>query len=101
MILKVNHKELEEVDKKMFQDATGIEEEIEKLIGMTESLRGIWKGQDSDIFYEEASNYFNKMKKIPNCLFTIDKVMKEANGSYQENDRKFQNELKKEADTYE
>lgn len=101
MVVKVRHKELMEVKSNMINNSNELDIEINNILAYLNELKGVWQGEDADIFYEEAFNYINRMKTITNCFNVLGNFMNDANHSYEESDTSLKNELEKEANNYE
>ena len=84
MELKVNPEELDHVKDVMIKDADEFDSNIDKLREQIEILKGIWQGQDADMFCKNVGEFFER-----------------ANGDFQEGDEAFSKELETEVDEYE
>ncbi len=96
MILKVNHDDLNVVTDNMLKNSDALTVEIDNLLDYLESIKLIWRGQDSDTFYDNAYNYINRMKIIPAAIDTFGKFIKEVDGQYVDSDNSFAKDLQKE-----
>jgi WXG100 family type VII secretion target len=101
MDIKVKHEELGQVKKVMEKDAEDFNSDIELLAEQVKILHEIWQGQDADIFYVNASEFFDKMKGLPVAMRAMGKFIGQANGDFQDGDESFSKELETEADEYE
>lgn len=101
MVVKVRHKELMDVKTDIITNSEELDIEINNILQYLNELKGVWQGEDAEIFYEEAFNYVNRMKSITNCFSAMGNFMTNANSSYEENDLSLKNELEKEANNYE
>ena len=90
-----------EVKSNMINNSNELDIEINNILAYLNELKGVWQGEDADIFYEEAFNYINRMKTITNCFNVLGNFMNDANHSYEESDTSLKNELEKEANNYE
>lgn len=96
MVLKVNHENLNGVTDNMLKNSDALTVEIDNLLDYLESIKLIWRGQDSDTFYDNAYNYINRMKIIPAAIETFGKFIKEVDNQYVDSDNSFANDLQKE-----
>lgn len=101
MVVKVRHKELMEVKSNMINNSEELDIEINNILQYLNELKGVWQGEDADIFYEEAYNYINRMKTITNCFDVLGNFINDANHSYEVSDMSLKEELEKEANNYE
>ena len=96
MEIKVNEDDLNLVKTTMDKDAQDLQTSIEKIVAQLEILRGIWQGQDADRFFDNARDYFEKMKGLPACMQNMSKFINRANGDFNEGDSSFSKELETE-----
>ena len=101
MEIKVKHEELTTVEKTFDKDAEDFDSDIDKILQAIGTLRTVWQGQDADIFYVNASEFFDKMKGLPVAMRAMGKFIGQANGDFQDGDESFSKELETEADEYE
>ena len=101
MVVKVRHKELMEVKSNMINNSEELDIEINNILQYLNELKGVWQGEDADIFYEEAYNYINRMKTITNCFDVLGNFINDVNHSYEVSDMSLKEELEKEANNYE
>ncbi len=101
MELKVNPEELDHVKDVMIKDADEFDSNIDKLREQIEILKGIWQGQDADMFCKNVGEFFEKMKGLPVAMNAMGKYIERANGDFQEGDEAFSKELETEVDEYE
>lgn len=101
MLLKVKHEELNNVSRVIKKDSEELDKEIDNLLEQVEILRTIWQGQDADSFCQNTSDYFSKMKSIPNCMRNISGFINNVDNTYKEKDEAFNRELRTEVDNYE
>ena len=97
MIVKVKHKELNDVKNKMFNDAERLNVEIDNLLQYLTELQGVWQGTDAEVFRDEAYNYINKMRGISECFNVMGNFINNANGTYEQSDNNLKKDLEKEA----
>lgn len=98
MEIKVNEDELDSVKNTMDKDAQDLQSSIEKIVAQLEILRGIWQGQDADKFFDNARDYFEKMKDLPRCMEHMGKFIGRANGDLNGGDEAFSKELETEVE---
>ena len=101
MIVEVNLEELNKTAEKMAEDYKKINDEIEKMLNLNIELRNIWKGQDSEIFFDNYVSYLLKLKSIPRTLSDIQSFIQKAKISYYEGDINFALEIRKAKENYE
>lgn len=93
MLVKVDHRELENIKDVMKTDSDLLDEEINVMLNNLEKLRTIWQGEDSDKFYNNAFNYISRMKTITNAMGVMGEFIYNMNNNYQENDKQFSKEI--------
>jgi len=96
--IKVNEEELNLVQNTMKKDSEDIDSAIETITHELESLREIWEGQDADKFFNNAREFFEKMKGVPICMRNMGTFVEKANGSLIQGDEEFSKELETEVD---
>ena len=92
-MINVEFDELELFRKVIDEDQRDLDEEIEKMKGQMERLKGIWKGQDSDIFCRHMDMYLEKMKSIPVCMRNVSSFVKHIGGNFKTSDTAFARQL--------
>ena len=100
MVVKVKHDELNEVSKVINKDSEAYDVEINNMLQAIEKLRGIWQGEDSETFCNNATEYITKMKNITRTMRNMTRVIDTANVGYEECDEAFGNALEAEAMNY-
>ncbi len=98
MEITVDEEELKQMTTTMGKDAESLDEAIQTITQQLEILRGVWQGQDADKFFENAREYFEKMKGIPICMRNMEKFADRANKDFNDNDESFSKELDTEVD---
>ncbi len=101
MLLKVKYDELKKITNTIKNDCSLFDEEIKRNLEQIEKLRGIWQGNDSDIFCNNVHDYLQKMTTISATLRNLEKFIDKANNGYKDNDESFSRELDTEVDNYE
>ncbi len=96
MLVRVKHNELNDFAKNVRNNSSDLELEIEKMLEQLEVLRGIWQGQDSDIFYKSAYNYLNSLKEITHTLNVFSEFIKRTDLMYIESDNQFARQMEQE-----
>jgi WXG100 family type VII secretion target len=98
MELVVNEDGMNKITDTFGKDADDLDTSIERIIQQLEILRGIWEGQDADVFFGHARDYFGKMRELPRCMRNMQTFTKRANKDFNEGDEAFSKELEVEID---
>jgi WXG100 family type VII secretion target len=98
MELRVKQDGLDKMTDTFGKDAEDLDTSIERIIKQLEILRGIWEGQDADMFFGHAREYFEKMREIPRCMRNMQTFTKRANKDFNDGDEAFSKELEVEVD---
>ena len=101
MILKVDHRELQNVCDVMNKDSDKMKAEINNMRKNLEKLRTIWLGQDSNIFCTNVENFLKAFESVPVTLDSLAKMSSESNNGYKSRDAEFAKALEAEAAQYE
>lgn len=96
MLLRVKHEELGNFRKGLSNDADELDDIIESILNDLSRLQNIWQGDDSVVFYKNAFNYYNTMKKIPFTLRVFSEFIRRTDIQYKENDESFARALQQE-----
>lgn len=96
MKLRVEYDELDYISKKIKEDKSSLEKEINNLLASLERLKQDWQGDDVDQFHEKAYNYINRMKVLTDFLDTTSEFISYGNIQYQNQDESFASSLKRE-----
>ena len=94
MELKVNHRELNAVAKEAGNNATLLDEEIDKLVDSTNELKEIWQGKDSDEFCDRVYSYLRDLRIVPEIYRTIDGFIENVDKNYKDINEEYSNELR-------
>lgn len=100
MLIKADNEELTMFTKTMDQDASDLEEEINKMLKTVENLGNIWQGKDASVFINNVTNYLEKMKVMPKGITTLSKVTERINREYKERDEAFAGQLREVRNRY-
>lgn len=95
MNLRVNHEELDNFYDLSRNESEFLREEIDLWLKKLEELKNVWQGEDADIFYENVTNYFERMHLIPEFYDTVNDFVIEANKQYKKMDLDARNEFNK------
>lgn len=98
MNINVDFEELDSVTNTMTDDKTALEIEINNLLESLERIKLCWQGDDLDQFYDKAYEYISRMKVLTEYMGTTSSFIQKSNTAYQEQDRKFSEDLNKEAE---
>ena len=97
MELKVTYRELDKVNSDTDKNANDLENEIKFWNKRINDLKGIWQGEDANVFYNHMEYYLKKMDRIPIVYQNISNFMKKANIEYENKDEEFAKNLKETA----
>ena len=100
MMLKVKHRELDEISRKLKNDSELFDDEITNMIIEIEVLRGIWQGADAEIFCNNVGDYVEKMNNITIAMRNMSDAITTTDRGYESFDKAFGAALKEEADNY-
>ncbi len=100
MDLKVRYSEVRDVSSVIEKDSQLFDTEIDNILNNLEKLREIWKGYDSDQFYEHATAYFTTMRNIPVAMRNIHKSIGTALDSYKSSEDAFSQMVRGESERY-
>lgn len=102
MQVKLNKKEMENLNIQMNQNTEDLYYEIDNCIEDIKRIKEAYKSIESKYVLETFELYLEKLKQIPNTYDGLTKFIKKAGNTYRESDESFKNELQKEnADDYE
>ncbi len=95
MELKINHNEINR-----FCDSSDNQSELmrEKILFWKDRLKElheIWQGEDSDIFFENAFSYIERLNVIPTCYDSLSHFVSGASKEYYETDMEGKNQFEK------
>lgn len=97
MELKVQYREMDDVNNNTDINKVDLEKEIEYWTKQIGILKDNWKGQDADTFYNHMDHYLKKLRRVPIVYGNISTFMKKANIEYEQKDEDFANHLKETA----
>lgn len=98
MELKVRHQELNDIVKKSGDNATLLNNEIDKLFKEMGNLKEIWQGIDANNFYDSLDDYLKQMKEIPKFFELINYYIDKIDKNYKQIDNEFAQALKRVGD---
>ena len=101
MIIKVKHNELNQVSNTLKKDSDACAVEIENILKNIEELKGVWQGEDANIFCENLRIYVTNMKNIPIAMNNMSNAINTSDNGYKVCDEKYGEALKAEANNYE
>ena len=101
MKLKVDKKEIKNVEKELLTKSEQLALEFETWTKNIEDLKTIWQGPETEPFYRSIDDYLARIKLIPETSKAIGNFMVKSTNAYEEKEEEFRDQLKKENDLYE
>ena len=86
MRIRINHGEMTNVCGQLNKEAISLMDEIEKIEKNIQELKGVWQGEEANIFYIKIGNYLTKMKSIPKTYESMSTFLERSNIRYKEAD---------------
>ena len=93
MKIRIDHGEMRVVTKELHDESIELLKEIEKMEGKLEELKEVWQGEEANIFYIKANNYFTKLKAIPLTYQSMSRFLERSNIRYKEADLALKQEI--------
>ena len=100
MNIEVNTDELKNCEMIFSKNSISLEEEIKYWEAQIEKLKNVWSGTEADIFYGRITSYLLKLKMIYETTNIFSKTIRNSYTMYEEKDKEFSSELRKENDQY-
>ena len=97
MDLRVNHEELKNFYDNSNNESDYLKEKIGFWLSKIEELKAIWKGKDAEEFFQNAENYFERMKIIPEFYDAVNDFVIKANREYKDTDKESKKNFQKAA----
>ncbi len=101
MEFKVKHTEMNTAKDNLLKDQEALSDEIKSMKSQADKLRTIWKGKDSDAFFQNFDLYTSKMTNVNVVFGNLSKFIDSANKGYKEGDEALKKALEAEAAKYE
>ena len=95
MDLRVNHEELNNFYDLSKNESEFLREEIDYWLLKLDELKDIWKGEDADEFYNNASSYLKRMYVVPEFFDSVNEFVIGANRQYNNIDNESKDEFEK------
>ena len=95
MNLKVNYEELLETGKFVIQKDVEIQQILNELKNIINSVSSSWSGTDSDTFIEEANKYIDEQMENRKKIELLGNLIVTLSNNYKNKDNEFLNVVKK------
>ena len=101
MRIQINKDEVNNMKDDIMTTKDVIDREIDVWRAEISNLKQIWTGKDANVYYAKIDNYLKKLDLFVETSNTIGEFLEKANSMYQEKERNFTSELKKDNAEYE
>ena len=95
MTIKADYQEINNTVLLMDENYNTLNSEIDNILKNLDGLKNLWQGEDADIYYNNAIDYMNNMKSIPEIYKSLSDVIKTMNQNYKELDKDYATSLEK------
>ena len=99
MNLSVNYEELKELSTYVESKYLELDKKFDEIIGLLDEVEKNWVGNDSTVFLVKSRYYVEKEKIDNEKVKDIATILEKVSGKYEENDKAFDEQVKKESVT--
>lgn len=97
MKLRVKYDELQETGKYINEKNEELKEVLDNIQKLIDEIPNAWKGEDSEIFVNNATAYMNIQKEKRKKVETLGAIITRVSGNYKSKDTEWGEKIKKES----